>query len=499
MSVPDWKSFALNQDVLAEPTADASRIVLWVRGHLQGKVQSWRRIASVPRAEVVVREGVSAVAAMCVPMRQEISGFWEKLMQRFSSPAGGSSWSLPTGEPVEANGARLNDVTLVWSDDVGVELDEDQIRLHWPDATACEELGRNLFLIAGVQLPEADSGPEAAGSDLAEVLKPGKELEEATGRLTQARAALNRTATASALTDLAAMYLRGGDAQRATPLLDESIALARQLGDESREHDALQNLGLAFRIARQPERASEILHQELEYVRSIADAMGEKMVLSLLGIAYFDLGDHVASLKLHEEALAISRKFGDRRSEGEILWFMSILFESLGRRAQAIATAEASVKVYKDRGDPAADSFAEHLERFRRGDTALQTGGPPGFAAAGVESDAALFGGTFDVAAGASASYGQPGSAGPSWLRMALSATHSMAKFLAAGAKTASRQAHQKRLDVCKACTHHTGLRCRVCGCFTNTKAWMPHEDCPIGKWPRVDEKAVPRDREHIG
>ncbi|MEE3219699.1 MAG: hypothetical protein VX257_05520 [Planctomycetota bacterium] len=23
-----------------------------------------------------------------------------------------------------------------------------------------------------------------------------------------------------------------------------------------------------------------------------------------------------------------------------------------------------------------------------------------------------------------------------------------------------------------------------MCGCFTDLKAKMPHEDCPIGKWP---------------
>jgi hypothetical protein len=26
-------------------------------------------------------------------------------------------------------------------------------------------------------------------------------------------------------------------------------------------------------------------------------------------------------------------------------------------------------------------------------------------------------------------------------------------------------------------------LRCKICGCFTSLKAWLPHERCPIGNW----------------
>jgi hypothetical protein len=69
-------------------------------------------------------------------------------------------------------------------------------------------------------------------------------------------------------------------------------------------------------------------------------------------------------------------------------------------------------------------------------------------------------------------------------LRMAVSATKAMATFLGTGMKTAPVELQQKRLNTCATCEHHTGLRCRICGCFTNVKARMLHEDCPIGKWP---------------
>jgi hypothetical protein len=67
---------------------------------------------------------------------------------------------------------------------------------------------------------------------------------------------------------------------------------------------------------------------------------------------------------------------------------------------------------------------------------------------------------------------------------MAMSATKAMAGFVGSGFKTTSPEVQQKRLQTCAVCEHHTGLRCKICGCFTNVKSRMLHEDCPIGKWP---------------
>ena len=67
---------------------------------------------------------------------------------------------------------------------------------------------------------------------------------------------------------------------------------------------------------------------------------------------------------------------------------------------------------------------------------------------------------------------------------MAMSATKAMAGFAGSGFKTAPAETQRQRLQTCAACEHHTGVRCKICGCFTHVKSRMLHEDCPIGKWP---------------
>ena len=60
----------------------------------------------------------------------------------------------------------------------------------------------------------------------------------------------------------------------------------------------------------------------------------------------------------------------------------------------------------------------------------------------------------------------------------------SMAKFAASGFKTVDAGLHGLRLGHCRACEHRRDSQCALCRCFIDKKAWLPHEDCPIGRWP---------------
>jgi hypothetical protein len=79
---------------------------------------------------------------------------------------------------------------------------------------------------------------------------------------------------------------------------------------------------------------------------------------------------------------------------------------------------------------------------------------------------------------------------GPGLLRMAISATKSMTQYMASGFKSVSAEVQERRLATCATCEHHTGLRCRICGCFTNVKSRLAHESCPIGKWSAEQAEA---------
>ena len=58
------------------------------------------------------------------------------------------------------------------------------------------------------------------------------------------------------------------------------------------------------------------------------------------------------------------------------------------------------------------------------------------------------------------------------------------ARFVGGGMRTVPAETRRVRLATCEACEHHTGTRCRLCGCFTAVKTQLPHERCPVAKWP---------------
>ena len=63
-------------------------------------------------------------------------------------------------------------------------------------------------------------------------------------------------------------------------------------------------------------------------------------------------------------------------------------------------------------------------------------------------------------------------------------AVDSHSVFAASGFKTVNPALHDVRMSKCQTCEHRRDSQCAICRCFIDKKAWLPHEDCPIGRWP---------------
>jgi tetratricopeptide (TPR) repeat protein len=477
MKLPDWKRLALNPGVLPESVPDNNRIVLWLPGDRDGRFQNWERVATLANAEITLEQGICAVAATAIRARQRLRGFLANLLQRFRRAGGDRSWLLPNGESAEQWGERQSDIVLAWAAEESNFLDEARIKARWPRSKRIQQIADNLFLISGIERP----GP---GREAEQTQLPGQPREQAEQLLAAARKTGNRGGEIAALTDLGIILTTEGDAPQAVARLEEALAIARQLGDRSKECDVLGNLGMALLVTGQPGRALELFQQELTFARDAKDRFAEKVALEHLGLSYSRLRDPTRAFAFLEEALALARAVGDRHQEAILLWQLGIQHADLGQRDQAVAQAQAAIDLLGTK--PQADLFARYLQRYLRGDPGEGLGGLSG-TMPGV-TPGSSFGGSI-ISPGMS---GQSGSgfgqdqmaSGPGLLRMAVSAVRSMTRFVGSGFKTASPETVQRRLRTCAGCEHYTGLRCRICGCFTNVKARMLQEECPIGKWP---------------
>jgi len=484
MKLPRWQDLVLAEGVFPEPVTDENRVVLWLRMDRDGSFQHWERIGNVARGEVTSRDGLCATAATSIRAREWIGGAVGKILHGLRERKGNRSFTLPSGRSAEQCGERQADVLLVWAQDERPIADETVIKQEWPEPARFQRLAANLYLVRGVAT-DADRAKAGKAADAQQPLADGCPRAEAETSLALARQSGDRLGEAIALTDLGAIGLNEGDPQRAVNFLEPALTISRELGDKDREFDIVGNLGMAYLTARQPGRARDLFQHVLAYARTKGDPYAEKLALERLAIAFGNLGDPTRAIATCEQALAVTRRVGDRHQEANVLWQQSIQFAELGQRELAIAKAEEAVTLFKLLGKPQAAWYGSYLQKYRMGQVDDQPGdaggGGPGF------SPHSYLGGSLVANAMAQQPTGSGAAqakGGPGLLRMAMSATKAMANFVGSGFKTATPEVQRQRLQTCAVCEHHTGLRCQICGCFTNVKSRLLHEDCPIGKWP---------------
>jgi hypothetical protein len=192
----------------------------------------------------------------------------------------------------------------------------------------------------------------------------------------------------------------------------------------------------------------------------------------LLFVGHLD----VRCVEYYERLVELTRALGDHQQEFRLLWNQAIAYADMNQRELALAKAQESVDLLRKLGKPEAAWYGAQLQRYRMDFSGLA----PQSAFGAQVMAGGLMGGTITTS---SQPVADP-NAGPGLLRMAVSATKAMMKFIASGLKTTAPDLQQKRVATCEHCEHHTGMRCRVCGCFTQVKSRMAHEQCPIGKWP---------------
>jgi tetratricopeptide (TPR) repeat protein len=277
--------------------------------------------------------------------------------------------------------------------------------------------------------------------------------------LAHARRTGDQPSEAIALTDLGVLALREGDAAASAHILEQAVALARQSGERAVESDALSHLGMAVLTQKQAPLALQYFEQSLAAATAAQARLERKNALDRLGNAYSSMRQPRRALEFFQEARALCQELGDREHEATLTWQMALQHAELGERDEALRLAGQAVQLFESLRHPQAAIYQDHLRQFTQSGGAL-----PGARAQAYPAAAA--GGN------------------PSLLRMAVSSAKALAAFIGSGLETTPEATRQARLAVCATCEHHTGTRCRLCGCITPLKAHLPREFCPAGKWP---------------
>ncbi|MBV9172674.1 MAG: tetratricopeptide repeat protein, partial [Chloroflexi bacterium] len=137
----------------------------------------------------------------------------------------------------------------------------------------------------------------------------------------------DRRAIANSLGNLGIVAKAQGDRVRSRSLHEESLAIRRALGDEWGIALALQNLAEEAHDQRDYGLVRSLLGECLEIRRELGDRRGVAMALSGLGSVAQDQGDYALAGALLEESLAISRRLQDTQ-------LIALALGNLGKLAQ---------------------------------------------------------------------------------------------------------------------------------------------------------------------
>jgi predicted ATPase/class 3 adenylate cyclase len=182
----------------------------------------------------------------------------------------------------------------------------------------------------------------------------------------------------------------------------EALDIERELGDPARTAEALYNW--AFVVAGDDiESAARLLDESLELFRQAGDERGVAQVLTMLVIRDAQAGDWVAVVASLEEAVAIGRRQGDRLHLAFDLVWLGFAYGRVSRPREAWSTALEALDIFREVDNPTGVGIAlqdlswlatwegRHQDAIRLAGASEslheRVGGPPGGFAGILEGD----------------------------------------------------------------------------------------------------------------
>ncbi len=142
-----------------------------------------------------------------------------------------------------------------------------------------------------------------------------------------------------------------GDFERQDVILQESLALYRELGDKLGVAQSLNNLGSIAYSRGDWERAAALYMESLSLRRELGDKWGIANSLNNLGGVAYSQGDYERAAALYAESLELRRELGDRRGIGMSLNNLGEVAQQQGDYERAAALYIESLDLRRELGD----------------------------------------------------------------------------------------------------------------------------------------------------
>jgi ATP/maltotriose-dependent transcriptional regulator MalT len=182
-------------------------------------------------------------------------------------------------------------------------------------------------------------------------LREGRRWLEGLLALAPSGGARLAAARAKALSGAGALATEQGDYDRAGALLEETLALSRELGNKRWGAWPLMYLGVIARYHGDYRRAATLLEESLALRRDVEDKWGSAWSLTNLGRVASEQGDYPRAAGLLKESLSLFQDLGDKRGIARSLTSLARIARDRGDHRRAAALLEESLALSLELGD----------------------------------------------------------------------------------------------------------------------------------------------------
>lgn len=163
---------------------------------------------------------------------------------------------------------------------------------------------------------------------------------------------LGRSELIKPLINLASVYSRNGETERARAALEEARPLALELRDKVGSYHIANGLGVAYSLLGDHQRALTAFEEALTMSEAVGFVQGRAVTLNNLGDVYTLVGKPQRGVKYATEAVTLSREMKDARSLSYALATLTLAQVALGYPAARQSLIECLESALQSNTDP---------------------------------------------------------------------------------------------------------------------------------------------------
>jgi len=166
-----------------------------------------------------------------------------------------------------------------------------------------------------------------------------------------ARALGDKQTEAHAIGELAAMFQRIGEYERAVELTQEARKLVEESGDKRGVALALHQLGILVQSRGDYGEAARLYHESMQIKEELGNKKGVAYTLHQLGMLAQDQGNYSEAVEYYRQSLKIKEELADKSGMATTLLALGTLAQDQGSYEEAVRHCQESLKINDERGN----------------------------------------------------------------------------------------------------------------------------------------------------